>query len=474
MPRRKNTTGSQAAERLPSASRGTRSDRLNDSCTESLDAHKKQTKEYLAKHRKPLSDIQLEEALGPLKPCFDELWTEKDERTLQHEWRKSKEKKEFENVALPSGSDRTTDGRYGGLQTAWKITLRLYQCSPFSILSPRLQLQYKATPSLDKGAGETTLWSQQFCNEFAQLIAHPVFHFKARTLAAVLQFAVICRTGDRRIWSMRDVPRSLEMDELRGDMEKMDGRLLAKSVHSMHRDVRRTLGKEGVYFSLFSDLLYEIGRTVRSVGEADDEDDDDGDDRGEGEEAIYQVTLQDLRNVREAINALSPAGFPILAQVKTAYQGFLSSRGGNDVPVQRDGKFTQLSEYLVRSWLHEKRCLMREKRAAKQTSGLDVEDAATDDEMELGQGGDFFHSSEPQIPEAAARPELKRKAPPTSQNELPSRHDERATPILGRSTTAKKTKKVHDGSFDIGGEETTRRVPRWWVRGGFEHRREQS
>lgn len=88
-------------------------------------------RDYLSANMRPVSSSDLDEVLGPVKPAFDQWWTDKDERTLQKRWAKWSEKKEIEKLEAPLNS--TERGVFDAIQGMWKICLRVLRCSPFAV-----------------------------------------------------------------------------------------------------------------------------------------------------------------------------------------------------------------------------------------------------------------------------------------------------------------------------------------------------
>ncbi|KAM0232007.1 hypothetical protein ACHAP5_010876 [Fusarium lateritium] len=74
----------------------------------------------------------------------------------------------------------------------WKICLHIFRIDPYSLFSPLRGLH-----------ADTTLgyYDQAFSLELCRLVTHGVFARSPKRLALLLQFAVICRTDDRRHWT---------------------------------------------------------------------------------------------------------------------------------------------------------------------------------------------------------------------------------------------------------------------------------
>ena len=347
---------------------GTYMDRLVTVFTETAKISKEANEIYLEKKRKPVLEEDLDELLGPMEPEYDKWWSKDDERALIQEWKQSKERQDFKRITTSSNSKnekvvRTT--AINALQGLWKISIRLFRCSPFAILSPRRNLVYQPLPSKRQGSVKTTLWSQEFCENLGHLMANPLWCGSADLLAIILQFAVICRTDDRRPWKFEaDLVDSRVLLNLRRKMDQVDGDTLPQSVHDMHTAIRRSLKAKGMVPSVISDLLHRIGST--SEGNVEYQ----ASNTLQYGVDVYFVTKADVEKVQAALDTVSPMGQALLQPGAAYYYNHLLSRQGTGTPES----YEELKDLLIRCWLHEKRVLGR-LRARRGDLDLDEQDS---------------------------------------------------------------------------------------------------
>ncbi|KAK5660579.1 hypothetical protein OQA88_13137 [Cercophora sp. LCS_1] len=119
---------------------------------------------------------------------YDENWTKEDEDALVKEWRDN-----------PLHNAATDYPRRTELVPLWRDCHRYWDCSPFDIISPDLGLQVDMQDPIEED-GPDPRWTEEFCMKLHALLFHPFFARNKWVLAIVLQFAVICRTNDCRVW----------------------------------------------------------------------------------------------------------------------------------------------------------------------------------------------------------------------------------------------------------------------------------
>jgi hypothetical protein len=97
----------------------------------------------------------------------------------------------YPSLSIPDSLAKTFDTRsYFAL--LWKICLHILSIDPYSLFSPLRGLH--ADTSL-------TYYGNAFSLELCRLITHGAIAGNPQRLALLLQFAVICRTDDRRRWN---------------------------------------------------------------------------------------------------------------------------------------------------------------------------------------------------------------------------------------------------------------------------------
>ncbi|KAG5747468.1 hypothetical protein H9Q70_009858 [Fusarium xylarioides] len=292
-------------------------------------------------YKRPI--ITLSRALtyvGPDNPPFGANWTHADERALR-----------YDGSAEKFAISRLNPGSHSRHLTLWKICLSVCQRSPFDVLSSRRGLCY--LPSKITDATSSVVWDQNFCRELADIISHPIWNRDIDVLVTILQYAVICRTDDRRRWQ---VPTTMieagPTVRLRTEMQSCLAPL-PTYVHELHKYIRDNTGPDVVHCQL-SNFMMAIAHVVSDRVR-----------RGDGREArwsttkqfrdgynVYGVTIADLGIIKEAI-----LRFTRLSTV-TSFGAFsrLGQLPRNEITI------VQLRNLMRRAWLQEKRRIHRDRR----------------------------------------------------------------------------------------------------------------
>ncbi|KAI8660112.1 hypothetical protein NCS57_00987600 [Fusarium keratoplasticum] len=279
----------------------------------------KATRSFLEKRRPPVREEDVDKYVGPTAPPLNNMWTQQDEDAMMAEWNASPEKVVYASINGPNGV----------ITTMWKVCLRVFRCSPLALISPRQGLRYQPLA----GPSQAGLWSREFCNRLTALFVYPVWQGRPIRLAMLLQYAVICRTDDRRPWIPH--PSCNALANLRQSMEQNKGSQLLQSVHKMHKEARALAIQAGQVPCTLSDLFLAIHRTVKGwtfdrIPEVVTS--------SSGFE-VYSVTIHDLKVVAAAINAT------INCTVDEAYEAFKTAKGsGLEIP-----KASQLREFYERA-----------------------------------------------------------------------------------------------------------------------------
>ncbi|KAJ4056870.1 hypothetical protein NW761_003526 [Fusarium oxysporum] len=107
------------------------------------------------------------------------------------------------------------------------IPLKLTSPTPLPThhaLSPKLSRTPLAQKPTSHSSSRSPIWGHTFCIELCRLLSHPVFEIEGtNNLTLFLQYAVICRTDDRRPWKMPPIPDVDPLKQLRGVMELCSG-----------------------------------------------------------------------------------------------------------------------------------------------------------------------------------------------------------------------------------------------------------
>ncbi|KAF9773282.1 hypothetical protein IL306_008947 [Fusarium sp. DS 682] len=117
----------------------------------------------------------------------------------------------FPSFLIPDSFDDVF-GDQAHIALLFKICLRKCRDNPFYIFSPIRGLHAETNE---------TIWGHTFTLELCRLMTHSFFEKDGTVdLTMILQFAVICRTDDRRPWNMPELP---DVDALKRLRDLMDG-----------------------------------------------------------------------------------------------------------------------------------------------------------------------------------------------------------------------------------------------------------
>ncbi|KAF5603653.1 hypothetical protein FPCIR_1250 [Fusarium pseudocircinatum] len=180
-------------------------------------------------------------------------WSQAQEDGMNRLWEKTDHKEAVGGMMNSKG--KTTQAH---LLTLFKVCLRVFGMSPIRFLSFSHGVEYLGE------RGSSAIFSKAYSDELARLIVHPAFNGKNHNLAIVMQYAVICRIDDRRLWpdttSTLACPALTKMTEVMNESENGESE---NSIHRTHMECRRECAREGKTPSKISDLLFAVGETVK-------------------------------------------------------------------------------------------------------------------------------------------------------------------------------------------------------------------
>lgn len=297
-------------------------------------------REHLERHRDfatrhpMITEDQLPQIIGPLQtPPFDANWIEADEDHQKQIW--------SEALETVSNLDPTNHSR---LITTWKLCYRLYKVSPFGLFSPMRGLCYLPN-SEEQNQTSTVLWNIKFCDDLNRILIHRAWMGNVDVVVTLLQYTVICRTDDRRVWQMPNIPiEGGPLVRLRATLQSLQ-RPLPVPIRKLHREARDESPQ--LILCPLSNLMREIAIAVKK--------DQDSSKASQifscNGFLVYAVSPIDVRNILRAIDNST------LTNTQDEYRHFLDHRKTNqDMPNKK-----QLTEHMQSALLHEAREMDKQK-----------------------------------------------------------------------------------------------------------------
>ncbi|KAM0342124.1 hypothetical protein ACHAPQ_000107 [Fusarium lateritium] len=190
----------------------------------------------------------------------------------------------------------------------WKVCLHVLRIDPYSLFSPLCGLH-----------ADTTLgyYDQAFSLELCRLVTHGAFARSPKRLALLLQFAVICRTDDRRHWDLPFTHGVKVLRRLRGAIATSENPLpdsipdtlndrLLKGNHSHSIEENPAYAVEGPPYEWSCETLPTLMRHLSCIACEKSSRDASGPNvtiyKGFD---VYSVSTIDLQNVRKTIDIVS-------------------------------------------------------------------------------------------------------------------------------------------------------------------------
>ena len=259
------------------------------------------------------------------KPRYDEYWTREDQIELE------------ERLSGDANFKKQCDPKtivVGVWKTAYRFTGRLAT----DIIGPRTNLEFRS----DSQKGSGPVWTENLCKALPDIILHPMFNLDTEKMALALQWAVICRTGDKGKYRLSGCGDDLFLRKLASVINKhQDGsrtpgelRELASYKHMMTQPA----GVGPPPWSQFLGHIENIFRkpTKRKAPQSNEA--AGGADEAEGDP--YFVTMADVNAVRSALDRIKNVSMRRFFGARLISGAVMPSRGINDVPDMRRAKKT--------------------------------------------------------------------------------------------------------------------------------------
>lgn len=300
----------------------------------------KRERDKFNEFRPCLAEQDYSEIIGPSMPTFDDEWTRADERVIRNG---DAEENEF----LSRLKNKSNDPIYQDLQILFGTCCRMFVCDPYTLLSPANGLGYMKTANMPDQS--RVIWRKSFCIELTRLIVHPLWDGRPDLLRLFLQYSTICRTNDRRKWTIA----SLKTDE--GIRDALETQLqdwpapYPFRVHALLAHVYREYDEFDIVFA----LLLHLGNLIREKLKSHDRRQANSKDIEDTQDglSIRSVSIVDLEYLREAIDTYTHHGFPMIPTVETAFERYQTLKHTSlDPPSDK-----QFYDWVERSWLQDRR-----------------------------------------------------------------------------------------------------------------------
>lgn len=288
-----------------------------------------------------------------LDPALNDLWDQDDEACLSADWEQDEMREEL--LGLPKTS-------IGELLVVWRTVVQYFKCLPTDMINMEHHLAYKALRNKKGEAGgfDYPAWSSSFCKPLSRILLHPLWDLGQKgPLIMTLQFAVIVRTDDRRMWDFKNPTSSLFIERLVNEVKANQQQPEKQAVSALVQGVRQQLIDEGralcewaKLFARLVELVKEPGPTIWT---------------GSFEEKPLFITTKDLETVETALEGLGLYGLPSVTRPATYRAQMISTRGTN---LGEPQTVDDLRHALVKAVLKNRRDMMIRERVAQREGGL--------------------------------------------------------------------------------------------------------
>ncbi|RKL46853.1 hypothetical protein BFJ72_g2593 [Fusarium proliferatum] len=290
---------------------------------------------WLKENCMPFEMADVDSRVGELFRHPGNGWTESLEQSMNRMWQDGiySEAKDRLTEAVKKKKGTTTPQ----LLNLWKICLRVLKVTPVRLISFLELLEYHPDRA------HLDVFSKQFCTSLASLILHPAMKAKKQRIVICLQYAVLCRIDDRRIWPLSSsTSKCPVITAMIGVMKQAKDRKSHRPIHDVLVSCYSACEEKGEKPSGTANLLRRIGETVRSSMPGPEVDDDMLAYRGR---RVYPVSLHDLRIVIKTLDETEWEDESWRCTAQESYDSYISLNFcKGDIPHWR-----QLTEHYERS-----------------------------------------------------------------------------------------------------------------------------
>lgn len=250
------------------------------------------------------------------RPTFDDLWTKKDEENLIQE-------------AESDAEFRHRCAYQDYISSTWKTAYKFMGCLATDIVGPKTCLVFRD----DHATSKNRFWASRFCRKLSALIVQPIFAANPQKLALAIQWAVICRTNDRRkcrLSGCNDEDEFLrileEVVEQSQDATQSPQTLRLMALRLFKRRYPTRGGDDPIWCQFLQRVEEKAPENMLVVEPEDSQD--------FGDFKLYRVNTADLINLLDAIREVRVCGFPMFHDPATVAMTLLYTRNHGDLPLR--------------------------------------------------------------------------------------------------------------------------------------------
>ncbi|CAG7565828.1 unnamed protein product [Fusarium equiseti] len=247
----------------------------------------------LVESNEPIDASDIDELVGFLHKPPDENWTAEEEAEVGRLWDESPEKEAWNRMSAKS---------HPFLLPLFKVCLRVRRRNPLSLISPLYGLRYHHRHG---DGSKHMLYLKAFSQLLTKLIVHPCMQRGVVRLVFAIQYTVVCRYDDRRLWLTHNVDTFSGPDLTRA-IQAFHSCGGSRPVHEIHGEARANIIRAGESPTRFSDLLFRIGEIVKDKEYSQDQPPEEF--LTQHGRNVLPVTTEDLDVIRQAIDSMQWSG----------------------------------------------------------------------------------------------------------------------------------------------------------------------
>lgn len=250
-------------------------------------------------------------------PQYDDFWTQADQDELEQQ---VKGDRDFQKRC----------GVVGFVASLWKTVYRFTGRLATDIIGPRSGLEFKS----DSHLGDGPSWTQKFCEAMTAVVLHPFFNLSTEKMSLALQWAVICRTDDKRKRELSGCGDDLFLRTLVSVITKhQDGTRPAGELRELASYKYMRASGETAEPPLWSLFLGHIEDKVRSNAAARAHKNNKASDAvGEAEAERYFVNVGDVNAVRSALDRMKHLSMRMFVDTRMVTDAVKATRDLYDIP----------------------------------------------------------------------------------------------------------------------------------------------